>query len=53
MLHLPGIGMDIDHPADLAMFLRMTPRVATPTLTWLPASVLARVGPAAHTQRIA
>jgi 2-phospho-L-lactate/phosphoenolpyruvate guanylyltransferase len=43
VLHLPGIGMDIDHPADLAMFLRMTPRVPTRTLIWLEESGLARV----------
>ena len=43
VLHLPGIGMDIDHPADLAMFLRMTPRVPTRTLAWLEESGVARV----------
>ncbi len=37
----PGIGMDIDHPADLAMFLRMTPRIETETLAFLEASGLA------------
>jgi len=39
---LPGIGMDIDHPADLARFLRMTPRAATQTFAYLEASGLAR-----------
>ncbi len=42
VLHLSGIGMDIDHPADLAMFLRMTPRVPTRTLAWLEGSGVAR-----------
>jgi 2-phospho-L-lactate guanylyltransferase len=42
VLHLPGIGMDIDHPADLAMFLRMTPRVVTRTLSYLEQSGIAR-----------
>lgn len=37
----PGIGMDIDHPVDLAMFLRMTPRIETETLAFLEASGLA------------
>ncbi len=31
----PGIGMDIDHPADLTAFLRMTPRRPTRTLAFL------------------
>jgi 2-phospho-L-lactate guanylyltransferase len=43
VLHLPGIGMDIDHPADLAMFLRMAPRVPTRTLVWLEESGVARM----------
>ncbi len=43
VLHLPGIGMDIDHPADLAMLLRMTPRVPTRTLAWLEETGLARI----------
>lgn len=38
---VPGIGMDIDHPVDLAMFLRMTPRIETETLAFLEASGLA------------
>jgi 2-phospho-L-lactate guanylyltransferase len=37
---LPGIGMDIDHPADLAAFLRMTPRIETETLIFLEESGL-------------
>lgn len=32
---VPGIGMDIDHPVDLAAFLRMTPRIETETLVFL------------------
>ena len=36
-----GIAMDIDHPADLAAFLRMTPRVPTRTLAYLEQSGLA------------
>jgi 2-phospho-L-lactate guanylyltransferase len=42
VLHLPGIGMDVDHPADLAMLLRMTPRVPTRTLRYLEESGIAR-----------
>lgn len=42
VVSLPGIGMDIDHPADLVRFLRMTPRVETRTLAYLEASGLAR-----------
>jgi 2-phospho-L-lactate guanylyltransferase len=42
VLHLPGIGMDIDHPADLAMLLRMTPRLVTRTLSYLEQSGIAR-----------
>jgi 2-phospho-L-lactate guanylyltransferase len=38
----PGIAMDIDHPADLVAFLRMTPRVATRTLGFLEQSGLAQ-----------
>lgn len=45
VLRLPGIGMDIDHPVDLAMFLRMTPRVPTRTLAFLEGSGLARSVP--------
>ncbi len=37
----PGIGMDIDHPVDLAAFLRMTPRIETETLEFLEKSGLA------------
>jgi 2-phospho-L-lactate guanylyltransferase len=39
---LPGIGMDIDHAVDLAMFLRM-PRIETETLTFLESAGLADV----------
>jgi 2-phospho-L-lactate/phosphoenolpyruvate guanylyltransferase len=38
----PGIAMDIDHPADLIAFLRMTPRISTRTLTFLEQSGIAR-----------
>ena len=31
VVELPGIGMDIDHPADLAQFLGMAQSVGTPT----------------------
>ncbi len=40
ILSLPGIGMDIDHPADLARFLGME-RMATRTLAYLEDSGLA------------
>ncbi len=35
VVRLPGIGMDIDHPADLAAFARMTPSMQTRTLALL------------------
>jgi 2-phospho-L-lactate guanylyltransferase len=35
VVRLPGIGMDIDHPADLAAFARMTPPLRTRTLALL------------------
>jgi 2-phospho-L-lactate guanylyltransferase len=35
IVRLPGIGLDIDHPADLRAFLRARPRVPTRTLTLL------------------
>jgi 2-phospho-L-lactate guanylyltransferase len=34
----PGIGMDIDHPADLVAFLKMSPPVPTHTLAFLEQS---------------
>jgi 2-phospho-L-lactate guanylyltransferase len=40
VVKLPGIGMDIDHPADLRMFLSM-PRMRTRTLEFLEASGVA------------
>jgi 2-phospho-L-lactate guanylyltransferase len=40
ILKLPGIGMDIDHPADLRMFLAM-PRMQTRTLDFLEQSGIA------------
>jgi 2-phospho-L-lactate guanylyltransferase len=36
VVKLPGIGMDIDHPADLRMFLSM-PRMQTRTLAFVEA----------------
>jgi 2-phospho-L-lactate guanylyltransferase len=41
VVKLPGIGMDIDHPADLRMFLSM-PRMQTRTLDFLERSGIAR-----------
>jgi 2-phospho-L-lactate guanylyltransferase len=38
----PGIGMDIDHPADLVAFLKMAPRVPTRTLAFLEESGVAK-----------
>ena len=35
VVRLPGIGLDIDHPADLLAFLRATPRQPTRTLRLL------------------
>ena len=35
VIRLPGIGMDIDHPADLTAFARMLPLVQTRTLAFL------------------
>jgi 2-phospho-L-lactate guanylyltransferase len=35
ILHLPGIAMDIDHPADIARFASIPEAKATQTLTWL------------------
>jgi 2-phospho-L-lactate guanylyltransferase len=40
VVKLPGIGMDIDHPADLRTFLAM-PRMQTRTLDFLEASGIA------------
>lgn len=44
-----GIGMDIDHPADLAAFLRMTPRIETETLIFLESAGLSADILQAHT----
>jgi 2-phospho-L-lactate/phosphoenolpyruvate guanylyltransferase len=41
ILHQPGIAMDIDHPADLVAFLRMSPRIPTRTLAFLEQSGIA------------
>jgi len=35
IVRLPGIGLDIDHPADLRALLRAKPRVPTRTLALL------------------
>jgi 2-phospho-L-lactate guanylyltransferase len=35
IVRLPGIGLDIDHPADLRAFLAARPRMATRTLALL------------------
>jgi 2-phospho-L-lactate guanylyltransferase len=35
ILHLPGIAMDIDHPADIARFASIPEAKSTQTLTWL------------------
>ncbi len=37
IVRLPGIGMDIDHPADLDLLLQMLPRQETRTLAYLEA----------------
>ena len=37
----PGIGMDIDNPADLVAFLRMSPPAPTRTLAFLEQSGVA------------
>ena len=41
IIRQPGIGMDIDHPADLVAFLKMSPRVPTRTLAFLEQSGIA------------
>ncbi|HEX3574746.1 MAG TPA: hypothetical protein VHU42_09115, partial [Rhodopila sp.] len=35
IVRLPGIGMDIDHPADLRSFMAAMPRMPTRTLALL------------------
>jgi 2-phospho-L-lactate guanylyltransferase len=35
ILHLPGIAMDIDHPADIARFASIPEAKSTQTLFWL------------------
>lgn len=37
VLRLPGIGMDIDHPEDVAAFLRLPQSAGTRTRAWLEA----------------
>jgi 2-phospho-L-lactate guanylyltransferase len=34
-LNLPGIAMDIDHPADIARFAHIPEAKGTQTLAWL------------------
>jgi 2-phospho-L-lactate guanylyltransferase len=41
IIRQPGIAMDIDHPADLLAFLRMSPRIPTRTLAFLEQSGIA------------
>jgi 2-phospho-L-lactate guanylyltransferase len=41
IIRLPCIGMDIDHPIDLAAFLRLLPPVPTGTLAFLKQSGIA------------
>lgn len=44
VVRLPGVAMDIDHPADLAMFARLDVARGTRTLAWLrEAGVLGRL----------
>jgi 2-phospho-L-lactate guanylyltransferase len=44
VVRLPGLAMDIDHPADLAMFARLELARGTRTLAWLrEAGVLSRL----------
>jgi 2-phospho-L-lactate guanylyltransferase len=38
ILHLPGIAMDIDHPADLARFLALPASRGSRTRAWLEAA---------------
>jgi 2-phospho-L-lactate guanylyltransferase len=40
IVRLPGIGLDIDHPADLLAFSRATPRLPTRTLRLLESFAL-------------
>lgn len=35
ILHLPGVAMDIDHPADIARFAGMPEAQSTQTMLWL------------------
>jgi len=45
ILPLPGIAMDIDHPADIARFASLPEAAATQTLAWLNQNgILARLG---------
>jgi len=44
VVRLPGVAMDIDHPADLELFARLAEARRTRTLAWLrEAGVLARL----------
>ncbi len=45
ILPLPGIAMDIDHPADIRRFARIPEAATTQTLAWLKQNgILARLG---------
>jgi 2-phospho-L-lactate guanylyltransferase len=35
VVRLPGLAMDIDHPADVAMFARLDVARGTRTFAWL------------------
>ena len=43
VIHQPGIAMDIDHPADLAMFLRQPQSIGTRTRAFLEAEGIAKL----------
>jgi 2-phospho-L-lactate guanylyltransferase len=47
VVHQPGLAQDIDHPADIAAFLRLPQSASTATRAWLeqakvPAMLAAR-----------
>ena len=45
ILHLPGVAMDIDHPADIARFAHIPEAKGTQTLAWLTQNgILSRLG---------
>ena len=43
VIHQPGIAMDIDHPADLAMFLRLPQSIGTRTRAFLEAEGISKL----------